>query len=303
MSAQVSPPESGTLSFPLRQDTALGASRTPGGEQGPEIAPPRSPRGRIRTPSAGPPHPETRPLPPSPGPTWPLGAGRTTMLPQTDGSPQPLGATRRLGGQSALSARQRGRCHRLAARPHHHWRPWIPPLSTGPAPPGELGCGAGGGRSWSRCAAAPRGLQSRVRSPRHPPARLPWSPAPTAPPPPAPMPSARAGSARRAAYGPARPCRCRWSSCYTISARGTRISLSSAGRYHRRPAARPRSPAIACSPDHQLPTPTRTSRDSCPDLGPAHPLPAGPVLSPLPRPPLCRLCPPPRPPENCQKFL
>lgn len=147
---------------------------------------------------------------------------------------------------SALG-RRRGRGRRAAAHGRRHWRAWGPPLATGPAPPAGLGCRAGGGRSWSRCAAAPRGLQSRARAPHRQPARPPWSLAPTAPPPPAPLPSARAGSARRAACGPARPCLCRWSSCYTINARGTRISSSSAGT-RALPAPRPSRPAPRSPP-------------------------------------------------------
>lgn len=85
------------------------------------------------------------------------------------------------------------------------------------------------------CWGGPRALQYRTRYALRRPARPPWSLAPTAQPRPAPPPSVRAGSERPAACGPARPCRCKWSSCFTTGDRGTKTSSSSAGTARRAP--------------------------------------------------------------------
>lgn len=196
-----------------------------------------------------------------------------------------------------------GRDRRAAERSRRHWRAWGPPLATGPAPPAGLGCGAGGGEELvPLCCGSAR---PAVPGPRPaPPARPPpWSPALTAPLPPAPLPSVRAGFARRAACGPARPCLCRWSSCYTIDARSTRISSSFAGT-PARPAPRPGALATALSPDRRLPAaqPHAARRDSCPGLGPARSSSCRTaVLRPLPPDAPGRLC-PLLSLQNCQKF-
>lgn len=142
------------------------------------------------------------------------------------GSPR-AGARASIGGLG--SAPTSGPCPAGCVRLPHGRRAEVVPLCCGSARPAVPG--------------------PRPAPPACPP---PWSPAPTAPPPSAPLTSTRAGSARRAACGPARPCRCRWSSCSTISARGTRISLSSAGTTAG-PGPRLRAPAAALSPDRPLP--------------------------------------------------
>lgn len=92
-------------------------------------------------------------------------------------------------------------------------------LRAAPAPVGSGGGGGGGGsgsRSRSPAQVAAPGAAPRLRSAAGwSAARRRWS--------------ARAGSERRAACGPARPCRCRWRSSCTTSAPATRRSSSSAG--------------------------------------------------------------------------